>query len=198
MRPDLHADITRRLKLDYAFKVKGTWLREGKCPDCNKRELYTKEESPWVLRCGRLNQCGAEIHVKEIYRDLFENWSERYVRTETNPNAAADAYLEHARGFPLKRLQGLYTQEWHQDRERNIGTATVRFTLPGGSWWERYIDRPERFGKRKAGFAYGKSMHGQWWAMPDSAVDAGELWLTEGIFDTIALELAGKAVQFVA
>ncbi len=193
MRPDLHADITRRLKLDYAFKVKGTWLREGKCPDCNKRELYTKEESPWVLRCGRLNQCGAEIHVKEIYRDLFENWSDRFVRTEASPNAAADAYLMHARGFPLTRLHGLYSQELHQDRERNITSATVRFPLPGGSWWERYIDRPERFGKRKAGFAYGKSMQGQWWSMPDSAADASELWLTEGIFDTIALELAGKA-----
>ena len=193
MRPDLHADITRRLKLDYAFKVKGTWLREGKCPYCNKRELYTKEESPWVLRCGRLNQCGEEIHVKEIYRDLFENWSERFVRTETNPHAAADAYLMHARGFPLTRLHGLYSQELHQDRERNITSATVRFPLPGGSWWERYIDRPERFGKRKAGFAYGKSMQGQWWSMPDSAADASELWLTEGIFDTIALELAGKA-----
>ena len=100
MRPDLHADITRRLLLDYSFKTRGEWLREGKCPDCSKRELYTKADSPWVLRCGRLNQCGAEIHVKELYRDLFENWSERYVRTETNPNAAADAYLEHARGFP--------------------------------------------------------------------------------------------------
>lgn len=193
MRPDLHADVSRRLKNDYAFKVKGDWLREGKCPDCGKRELYAKEASPWVLRCGRLNACGAEIHVKEIYRDLFESWSERYVRTEENPSAAADAYLMHARGFPLARLKGLYTQEWHQDRERNIGTATVRFALPGGSWWERYIDRPERFGKRKAGFAYGKSMHGQWWALPDSATDAGELWLAEGIFDAIALELAGKA-----
>ena len=76
MRPDLHADVSRRLKNDYAFKVKGDWLREGKCPDCGKRELYAKEASPWVLRCGRLNACGAEIHVKEIYRDLFESWSE--------------------------------------------------------------------------------------------------------------------------
>lgn len=193
MRPDLHADISRRLLADYGFKTKGNWLREGKCPDCNKRDLYTKAENPWVLRCGRLNQCGAEIHVKDIYRDLFESWSDRYERTESNPHAAADAYLMHARGFPLARLQGLYSQELYQDRTRGITTATVRFQLPGGCWWERYIDRPERFGKRKAGFAYGKSMHGHWWVLPDSDANAGELWLTEGIFDTVALELAGKA-----
>ena len=29
--------------------------------------------------------------------------------------------------------------------------------------------------------------------MADTAADASELWLTEGIFDTIALEMAGKA-----
>lgn len=191
MRPDLHADVVRRLQQDYGFKPKGNWLQQGKCPECKGRELYTKADSPWVLWCGRKNKCGAEIHVKEIYRDLFENWSERYPATEVNPHAAADAYLMHARAFPLKRLEGTYSQEWYQDRERNIGTATVRFPLPNGSWWERLIDRPERFGKMKARFAPKKSMHGHWWALPDSAADAGEIWLTEGIFDTVALELAG-------
>ena len=193
MRPDLLADITSRIKSDFSFKVRGDWLREGKCPDCGKRELYTKAESPWVLRCGRLQNCGAEIHVKDLYRDLFEAWSERYPTTEVNPTAAADAYLMHARGFPLKRLQGAYSQEWFQDRERNIGSATVRFPLPGGGWWERLIDRPDRFGKMKARFAPGKSMHGHWWAVADTAAEPKELWLAEGIFDTFALELAGVA-----
>lgn len=193
MRPDLHADITRRLLNDFAFKQRKGWLREGKCPDCNHKELYTKEDAPWVLWCGRKNHCGAEIHVKDLYRDLFESWSDRYQTTESSPHAAADAYLMHARGFPLARLAGCYTQEWYQDRQRGIGSATVRFPLPGGGWWERLIDRPERFGKMKARFAPGKSMHGQWWAPPGSPDTADTLWLTEGIFDTIALELAGTS-----
>ena len=191
MRPDLHSDITKRLLQDYGFKQKKGWLQEGKCPDCRHKELFTKADSPWVLWCGRKNNCGAEIHVKEIYRDLFEAWSERFPITETNPHAAADAHLQHSRGFPLKRLQGAYTQEWYQNRERNIGSATVRFPLPNGAWWERLIDRPERFGKMKARFAPGKKIHGQWWAMDDSAAEPKELWLTEGIFDTISLELTG-------
>lgn len=193
MRPDLHADITRRLMQDFAFKARKEWLREGKCPECGKKELYTKTEAPWVLWCGRRDKCGAEIHVKDLYRDLFESWSDRYQSTETEPHAAAEAYLMHARGFPLARLKGAFTQEWYHDRQRNIGTATVRFALPNGAWWERLIDRPERFGKMKARFAPGKSMHGHWWRLPDATWDADEIWLTEGIFDTVALELAGVA-----
>lgn len=191
MRADLHAEITARLLRDYGFKTRREWLREGKCPECGQKELYAKIDSPWMLWCGRKNNCGAEIHVKDLYRDLFEAWSDRYPVCESLPNAAADAYLMHARGFPLTRLAGSYTQEWYQDRERGIGTATVRFGLPGGGWWERLIDRPDRFGKMKARFAPGKSVHGHWWGLADSPATPEELWLTEGIFDTIALELAG-------
>lgn len=193
MRQDLHADISRRLIADYGFKEKGQWLQEGKCPECGKREMFTKAESPWVLRCGRTNKCGSEFHIKDLYRELFDSWSDRYVATEVNPTAAADAYLQSGRGFELKRLRGLYTQETYSDRDRRHTSATVRFTLPNGSWWERIIDRPERFGKRKANFAYGKPYHGHWWQLPDSDADAKEIWLTEGIFDTIALELNGTA-----
>lgn len=195
MRTELQTEISRRLLADYGFKQKGEWLQEGKCPDCSKRELYAKAESPWVLRCGRLSKCGTEVHVKDVYRDLFESWSDRYAVTETNPSAAADAYLQHARGFALARLRGLYSQEHYHNREINQGSATVRFPLECGSWWERIIDRPDRFGKRKANFAFGKPYHGHWWQLPDSAAEAGEIWLTEGIFDAIALELNGIAAR---
>lgn len=193
MRPELHSEITRRLVNDYAFKAKGAWLQKGKCPDCGQKELYAKKESPWVITCGRANHCGTELHVKDLYRDLFESWTDRYPVSEQNPTAAADAYLQSARGFSLKRLRGTYTQEYFHDHERGIGSGTVRFALGCGSWWERIIDRPERFGKRKANFAPGKSYHGHWWELPDSDAEAAELWLTEGVFDTIALELNGKA-----
>lgn len=180
---------------DFAFKAKGMWLQEGKCPECGQKELFAKSEAPWLVKCGRSNRCGAELHVKDLYKDLFESWSDRYVATEANPTAAADAYLQHARGFPLARLQGLYSQEWYQDREKQAGSATVRFPLACGSWWERIIDRPERFGKRKANFAYGKPYHGHWWQLPDSPSDVDQLWLTEGVFDAIALELNDVAAR---
>ncbi len=116
-------------------------------PACGKKELYTHADNPWILRCGRLNHCAWEGHVKEIYTDLFEHWSNRFPSVEQHPHAAADAYLQYARGFDLKLIQGWYTQEHYYDAQRQIGSATVRFTV-GDTFWERLIDQPERLSKK--------------------------------------------------
>jgi hypothetical protein len=180
----LHADIVSRLEADYGFKAAGNWLRKGKCPACGKKEMFTNAEHPWVLRCARANKCGVEYHVKEIYSDLFASWSDRYKPTPEVPNASADAYLRSARGFDLAKIAGWYKQESYYDGERKAGTATVRFQLTDAVWWERLIDRPERF-DRKANFRgqYG----GSWWLPPSITEIPEELWIVEGIFDSIAL-----------
>lgn len=193
MNPSIHADITRRLLNDFEFKPENGWLRKGRCPNCAERELYTHEAEPWVLRCGRLDRCGYEEHIKSVYPDAFEAWTERYPSTPADPYAAAKAYLTEARGFPVEKLEGWFTQEHYWNPERNIGSSTVRFALPGIGYWERIIDRPERFGKRKATFRgeYG----GTWWQPPHGFNPAavGELWIVEGVFDAIALLLNGVA-----
>ncbi|GGY03654.1 toprim domain-containing protein [Paludibacterium paludis] len=182
----LHQAITERLERDFSLKRKKEWLQAGECPSCRQKELYTNADHPWILRCNRTNKCGYEEHVKELYSDLFESWSERFPKQPENPNATADAYMESARGFSLDIVKGWYAQESYFDHEKNIGSATVRFTLPGIGYWERIIDRPHRFGKRKATFRgnYG----GTWWQPPSlSWADLEELWIVEGIFDAIAL-----------
>ena len=194
MHDELRQKILANLEREYAFKRKGeTYLREGKCPYCGRHEMYTSDEHPWVLRCGRQAKCGAEFHVKDLYTDLFDNWSERYKQTPANPTASADAYLQYARGFDLRHVQGLYTQENFFSPQLGYGSATVRFSLDGG-WWERLIDRPQHFGKMKARFAPGMRLSGRWWASPKTqkklqSVD--HLWLVEGIFDALALEHHG-------
>lgn len=188
MNPRLHSDITRQLDRDFAFKRSGEWLRGGECPSCKKKELYTSAEKPWVLRCGRLNKCGAEYHVKELYEDLFSKWSERHPVTPENPNAAADAYMRDGRGFDLAKVKGWYEQESYFDPVLKIGSATVRFPLPGIGYWERIIDQPQRFGKRKATFK--GDYKGTWWVAPGvdlAAASVKEIWITEGIFDSTAL-----------
>ena len=194
MRPDILKDVLRAIKSDYGFKDKGEWLRQGKCPSCGKKELYARADAPWVLRCGRIGKCGAELHVKDLYSEIFDNWSKRYRATETEPNAAADAYLEHARGLELNGIRDWYRQEYYKDNDRNIGTATVRFDLLGGGWWERLIDQPGRF-DRKARFAWGKSYQGHWWQPLDtdfaSLAACDSIWIVEGIFDALALRQAG-------
>lgn len=191
MQEDIRQQVLLRVERDYGLKHRqGTdYMRGGKCPHCGKKELYTSHSKPWVLRCGRQAKCGQEVYVKDLYDDLFDDYSKRHPTTEARPNAAADAYLQSARGFDLKPLQGLYSQDSHYDRTLRAGTATVRFALTKGGWWERLIDRPHRFGKQKARFAPGQSYAGVWWAAPAALTamrDAKEVWIVEGIFDAIA------------
>lgn len=193
MKPDLHRDVMTRLD-PYGFKLTsdGQWLRKGLCPACHKKELYTHADHPWVLRCPRANTCGWEGHVKELFPEIFDDWSKRYAEeSKVNSNAAADAYLQHARGFDTSKLIGTYTQETYYDREKKIGSATVRFAV-GNTYWERLIDQPSRFGKQKARFGYGGSYMGEWWMPPGLDISKlTELWLVEGIFDAIALWFLG-------
>jgi len=187
MNPTLHAELLPKLLNDYDFKKSedGKSLRRGECPNCKKKELYTSHDKPWVLRCGRLNKCGAEFHIKELYPDLFSTWSERHPTTTENPNAAADAYMRDGRGFKLDMIAGWYAQENFWSREHNEGSATVRFQLAPNVWWERIIDKPQRFGNQKANFR--GSYAGMWWQPPNTTSIPEEIWINEGIFDAIAL-----------
>lgn len=186
MQTDLHQAITQRLLVDYDFKPKSGWLQQGRCPACGKKELFTRAEHPWVLRCSRLNRCAWEGHVKEMYADLFNRWSERFPLVKNNPNAAADAYMYYARGFDPKRIKGWYTQEQYYSATLKVGSATVRFAV-GETFWEKLIDQPERFDK-KAHFKLGGRYAGLWWQPPTlELAKVDELWLVEGIFDAIAL-----------
>ena len=200
MNPQLYNDVIARLQ-EFGFKPRQGWLRAGKCPQCGKTELYTNEESPWVVKCGRLNKCGYEATIKELYPDLFDRWSDKYFPTpenKQNPNAAADAYLSLGRGFDLNLIRGYYTQETYFDHNRKIGSASVRFSACG-SWWERLIDEPWRFGNRKATFAPGSSFKGKWWSAPRQDLSkVKELWIVEGIFDAISLmhhDIAAVAIM---
>lgn len=194
MEHDLRVEVLKKLQSDYGLKHKaGKYMREGVCPSCKKKELYAFHDAPWMIRCGR-GKCGHTWHVKEIYEDLFNDWSKRAPATEQHPNATARAYLEFARGFRLDLIQGWFTQETYFSGELNAGSATVRFALDKGGYWERLIDRPHRFGKMKARFKPGDSPRGVWWCPPCvELLDVTELWIVEGIFDAIALVHNGIA-----
>lgn len=200
MADDFASKIVEELKREYRFKrTNGAWLQQGECPECRKWELFTAAKDPKVLRCGREDKCGFEISVKQALPDLFEDWSKRFQSTEHDPNAAADAYLQHERGLDLTGLRGAYSQENYFDRNINQGAATVRFPLPGGSWWERIIDRPGRFGKKKANFKFGGQHGGECWAHPEDSftqlATCKEIWIAEGIFDALALRQNFKRLE---
>ncbi len=199
MQDQLRADILRRLQSDFDGVERGSFLRRIRCPSCAKREAFVGTESPWMVKCGRESKCGEQHHVKELFPDLFDSWTERYARKDLKPGEkasgteVADAYMAHGRGFDLAKVRGWYTQENYWDRERNIGSATVRFYLNDqGDYWERLIDKPQRFGKKKAHFNYGCKTKGTAWVPPGLDLAQGkQLWIVEGIFDAIALYHAG-------
>ncbi|PRW96440.1 bifunctional DNA primase/helicase [Pseudomonas fragi] len=190
MRDDLRHDVLQRIESDFGLKHRAptNYMRGGTCPKCNKKELYTRFDSPWQLICGRQEKCGHTVHVKEIYSDLFEDWSKRVPATENTPTATARAYLEFARGFNISLIAGWFTQETYYSAQHDAGSATVRFALEKGGYWERLIDKPARFGKMKARFQPGESYKGVWWCPPSvDVLEAKEIWIVEGIFDAIAL-----------
>jgi energy-coupling factor transporter ATP-binding protein EcfA2 len=192
----LHADVLQRLADDYGLKrlLSTDYLRGGKCPACGKKELYTRHAEPWLLICGRESKCAQRWHLKDIYEDLFDDWSKRAPSSEQFPLATARAYLEFARGFRFELIQGWFSQETYFSEALNAGSATVRFTLEKGGYWERLIDRPHRFGKMKARFKPGDSPRGVWWCPPSiELLEVKELWIVEGIFDAIALMHNGIA-----
>lgn len=180
--------LVHRLISEYHFKKVGEWLREGKCPDCGKKELYTHAISPRVVKCGRLNKCGFESHVKELFADIFTEWSKQHAPTPQNPTATADAYLSQARGLSLGKIKGAYTQDNYYDPRLRLGTPTIRFELPNGGFWERLIENETKLGK-KANLKQGVSVKGYWWYHPanKSHKFPKEIWITEGIFDACAL-----------
>lgn len=200
----LRNEIVGRLKSDYRFEEQGEWLRKGKCPQCNRRELFVGKNNPWVLKCGRLDKCGAELHIKDLYPELFEKFNERFKPTRENPTATADAYMEMARGLDPTKMRGWYRQEkfWHPEGIGTKGTATVRFDIDreNNIYMDRFvepvtvkeIDGTEKVRKMDFGGKY----RGLWWMPPGMTIDDGdEVWIVEACIDAASLRLAGiKAV----
>ena len=189
MRDDLRHDVLQRLEHDYGLKHRPStdYMRGGACPKCHQKTLFTRHTAPWLVICGRPEKCAHTVHVKEIYDDLFEDWSKRAPATENAPTATARAYLEFARGFDISLIGGWFTQETYYSSQHEAGSATVRFALEKGGYWERLIDRPSRFGKMKARFKPGDSYRGVWWCPPSiDLLEVKEIWIVEGIFDAIA------------
>ncbi|MBA4766094.1 MAG: toprim domain-containing protein [Porphyrobacter sp.] len=175
-------------------KTKGDWLQEGTCPQCGKREAYCSASEPKMVYCSREDKCGWSDSVRNLLPDLFEDWSKRVAPSPENPNATADAYLDHERGLDLRLLRGRYTQELFKDWKTGQTSASIRFPI-GDSWWERLIDRPGRFDK-KAHFQPRGKWGGHCW-MPNGTTyellaKADEVWITEGIFDCVALTQGAK------
>ncbi|MBF7687716.1 toprim domain-containing protein [Acinetobacter rathckeae] len=197
MFPETRALVIEKLQDVYSFKIKAGNKLRGRCPDCNHKEAsaWVYPEEPWVVFCPRKNQCGHENHVRDLFPELFEKWEKRFTPTPENPNKTVEAYLTEGRGFPLDQLKALsYSQEYYKSQEHNKGSITLRFPITDQAgnegWWQRILD--DQGILQKTTFKFGWESKNHAWLTPNTNyIESKEIWITEGIFDTIALWLSG-------
>lgn len=203
---NLNPQIIQRLTHEFNFKTRGEHLREGLCPSCNKKTLWTWIDKPGMVQCNRTNNCEWQMTSKELFPDLFENLNKKYPATKENKNQTADAYLSLIRGFDTSKLQGWYIQGkyWHPHGDK--GTASVKFFLDSdnGVYWERLVDdvtiTDEDGDKEVRNKSFKGKFKGLWWQPPALTIEPeDEVYFCEGILDAIALNLNGfKAVAIMS
>ena len=108
-------------------------------------------------------------------------------------DSSTSAYLKK-RGFTVDQLKGLYTQEYYKDYDTQVWSITLRFPITdedgNHGWWQRILD--EQGVLPKTMFKKGWKSQGHSWLTPNTNyIESKEIWITEGIFDTIALWLSG-------
>ena len=197
MFPETKALVIDKLMDVYSFKLKSGNKLRGRCPSCNHKEAsaWVHPDEPWVVFCPRKNNCGTENHVKELFPELFEKWEKRFKPTQEDPLKTVNAYLVEGRGFNIDKLKSLtYTQEYYKDPDLHVGSITIRFPITDQNgnegWWQRILD--EQGVLKKTTFKFGWSSQNHAWLTPNTNYfESKEIWITEGIFDTIALWLSG-------
>lgn len=188
-------EILDRLLNDKTLKFKDTksaeFLRNGICPQCGSDGLWVYRESPWALICAKMNNCGVITDIRNFYKDLFENFTERYPATTTDPNASARAFLEY-RGLNTGAMAGWYSQE--QMRLADGSTAqSIRFKISDDCYWARLLNQEDiRRNKGNKAKIVGP-FKGECWAPPRQDInDRDTVWITEAIFKSCALSFLGK------
>ena len=199
MFPETQRQVEQKLEHVYGFKRKpstnGDKLR-GRCPDCNHKEAsaWAFAEEPWIVFCPRKNECGHENHIRDLFPELFEKWEKRFEPTPQDPLRTVNAYLVEERGFPLEQLKGLYAQESiTRYKPKKTTSITLRFPITdekgNEGWWQRVLDQQDVLPKTT--FKEDWSSTGHAWLTPNTNYfESKEIWITEGIFDTIALWLS--------
>jgi len=201
---DLNPQIINALESEFDIKhsQSGIHLREGRCPACGKKSVWTFVENPFFIRCDHQSKCGWESTAKEWFPDLYVNLNKKYPVTAKNPMATAEAYLSLMRGFDPELISGWYEQDKYWNPHGDKGTATVRFYLNTEKtvFWEKFIDPvkvKDEKGQTKTmvNRAIGPRT-GLWWQPPILEINEKDhVYLCEGVFDAIALNLNGlKAV----
>ncbi len=183
-------NIINLLQSHYQMRPQGGGERYkyGVCPSCGKRKLWAFANDPWTIQCDRESNCGYKASMREIHPEMFTTITERAIKAAPqDPKGIAKAYLSEVRGLNITRV-GEFEQASAFNPRLGKHSATVRFALPNGGYWERVI---EEIGLPKALFSKGCPYAGYAWHSPEFDPKAQEIWVVEGIFDALALQQNG-------
>lgn len=176
---DTHVEVRRLLLADNSKARE----RDGKinginCPDCGKPEAYAYADKPNVVMCHRFDKCGTKTSAREIYPQLFADFTKRFPITELNPVATAEAFLQ-SRGLDSSRFE--FSQGTVIENGKTFPTVNFSFD---DVIFKRLIDykgsNKTRLSKYKRKYFATKSVSG-----------AREVYVVEGILDALTLEQVG-------
>lgn len=198
MNNSLHNDILAAIRADktLSFKESGKHFKHGRCPQCGRKSAFVSVDNPGRISCSHKDSCGWTETVRERYPHVFTELGQRHPATPNDPNATANAYMSHIRGFPLIKIGNWFTQGALPLSNKKLA-PTVRFNLWDGYYWERLINQSDIdvWGDKnhnKRGLTYVDKC----WQPPGFSLKKGDtVFIVEGIFHAIALTLSGfKAV----
>lgn len=178
---------------DFGVSLK---TRRGKCPLCesSSNSFSVKDD---YFNCFKCSASGDVVEFVQQSQGLSFIESMKFLGTRAGisteqsitktagnePKAAAKMYIDEVRRLNIP-------QDWYEQETYGYGnnhSATIRFQIDNGVYWERIIDA-HKF-DRKANFK--GSYKGLSWQAPGQTVNKGEsVYITEGIFDAIALSTA--------
>ena len=199
MTYDRDKEIVETLLNDDTFKFKdnGKFLQYGRCPSCNRKSVWVSKNKPGRIQCDHQSSCKPWFSTtpRELYPELFENYTERHPATEEDPRATAKAYIED-RGFNLGIVTSWFEQGYFPLRAGELA-PTVRINLWNGGYWERLIDRKHvAIAGKKNHFKKGTKFAGKHWEPKGFELnDDEQCIITEGIFNAwVFLHMERKAI----
>jgi hypothetical protein len=191
-------EIRNALKSDsqFNFKQEGNYLRFGVCPNCGEKECFVSLNKPFRVNCGRLNNCRWSATSRELFPEIFENLSRRHPSTPENSNATADAYMSQVRGFSLEKIKGMYIQANAKHQKKEEYYPAVKVIISQTCYWLRIInaDDVRRNGDKAKIIQIGNRGYKDYgWVPPEMKFEENdEIWITEGIFKSMAFLHIGK------
>lgn len=204
MNTNLTQQLVAALTSQFQFRQAGDWLRQGVCPSCGKKELYTHGKTPKAVKCGKLNKCGYEAHVHELVPELFVDFNKAHPPLKKNPKATANAYMELMRGINPVKFGKSWDQGEFKHPKANKKTATVRFNIADGVAMERFVDTitiTDSDGSKKDRKQNFIGKHGgHYWKPEGMEINEGDtVWIVEACIDALSLWALGiKAVAILS